>query len=379
MSFSLYLHYPFCTNKCSYCDFYKELYKKSLEAKFFEALKTETTLAAESMPGKAGPIGTIFIGGGTPSLADIDKLAEWLDHLQKHFAFESNLEFSFESNPESIDLENLKALKALGINRPVFGIQSFNAKLLKILDRRHDPHHSHRAVYYANALGFRNFGVDMIFGLPSQTSRMLSDDIDQVIDLDPPHLSFYQLTVEEGTPLADKVKSGEIQLPDHELSLAMYRGSCERLAGAGYVRYEISSFAKPGYECRHNLGYWEGSDYLGLGPSAHSFVGDSRFMNVSSVDEYLNLLKQGKLPRISDESGAEARITEAIMLGLRTTRGISRDQFSQRFGIPLESRLDPKQYEMLVRSGHLVPNKTSLRLSDEGILLADEITRRLLK
>lgn len=379
MSLSLYLHYPFCRNKCSYCDFYKELYEKSVEARFFEALKIETTLAAERLTGDQNRLSTIFIGGGTPSLVAMDRLAGWLEHLRQYFEFAPDLEFSFESNPESVDLENLTALKNLGVNRPIFGIQSFNQKLLKILDRRHNPYHSHRAIYYANALGFRNFGVDLIFGLPTQTSRMLSDDIDQLIDLDPPHLSFYQLTIEEGTPLAEKVAAGEIQLADHELSMAMYRGSCERLAEAGYMRYEVSSFAKPGFECRHNLGYWQGSDYLGLGPSAHSFINDRRFMNGSNLSEYIDLIESGKLPRIEDESGTEERITEAIMLGFRTTRGISRDQFSQRFGIPLESRLDPKQYEMLVRSGHLVPDKSRLRLSDEGILLADEITRRLLK
>ncbi len=379
MPFSLYLHFPFCTNRCSYCDFYKELYHGAADFEFFEALKTETRLAAESMGDIRREISTIFIGGGTPSLINAESLADWLEQVNTHFTLSDDLEFSIESNPESVTLENLRAYKQLGVNRPVFGIQSFNQKALKILGREHNPHHSQRAIYYANALGFRNFGVDVIFGLPFQTSRMLSDDIDQIIDLDPPHISFYQLTVEEGTPLAGMVREGKLRLPDNELSLAMYRGGCQRLTEAGYVRYEVSSFAKPGFECRHNLNYWHGGDYLGLGPSAHSFVNGQRFMNRASLSEYLGRLRESALPRTVDESGREERMTEAIMLGLRTASGISREMFSQRFGIPLEACLDRKQYEMLVRSGHLIPEKGSLRLSDDGIVLADEITRRLIK
>ncbi len=325
------------------------------------------------------PISSIFIGGGTPSLATIDLLSDWLELLKKHFEFDDDLEFSFESNPESMNLENLKALKELGVNRPIFGIQSFNKKLLKILDREHNPHHSQRAIYYANALGYKNFGVDLIFGLPSQNSRMMSDDVDQMIDLDPPHISFYQLAVEEGTPLATKVEEGLLGMPDNELGMAMYKGGVQRMIEAGYVRYEVSSFAKPGFECRHNLGYWQGNDYLGLGPSAHSFLGGQRLMNMSNLSAYIDSLKQGKLPRLIDDSGPDERMTEAIMLGLRTASGVSRDRFSRRFGTPIETRLDRQQYEMLIKSGHLLPDKESLRLSDEGILLVDEITRRLLK
>ncbi|UCG62297.1 MAG: radical SAM family heme chaperone HemW [Candidatus Zixiibacteriota bacterium] len=379
MSFSLYLHYPFCASKCSYCDFYKEIYHGAAELEFFEALKTETRLAAENLGDSGRDISTIFIGGGTPSLINTESLADWLDLLRRHFALSNDLEFSIESNPESVTLENLRAFGKLGVNRPVFGIQSFNTKVLKILGREHNPHHSQRAIYYANALGFKNFGVDIIFGLPFQTSRMLVDDIDQIIDLDPPHISFYQLTVEEGTPLATMVRGGKVRLPDNELSLAMYKGSCQRFIEAGYTRYEVSSFAKPDFECRHNLSYWHGSDYLGLGPSAHSFINGQRFMNRANVSEYIGLLQKNELPRSVDKSGREERMTEAIMLGLRTAGGISREMFSQRFGVPLEACLDRRQYEMLVRSGHLIPEKGSLRLSDDGIVLADEITRRLIK
>ncbi|RME24566.1 MAG: coproporphyrinogen III oxidase, partial [Candidatus Zixiibacteriota bacterium] len=212
-----------------------------------------------------------------------------------------------------------------------------------------------------------------------QNSEALSRDLDQIIDLAPPHISFYQLTVEPGTALADRVASGALKMPDPDFSFGLYRGGCERLMEAGYDRYEVSSFARKGYECRHNLGYWEGADYLGLGPSAHSFMHGRRFANTADVQAYIKALLSARRPLVVDESGFESRMTEAIMLGLRTARGIDRERFRQRFGIPVEERLVREQYHILVESGHLLPDKGRLRLSDEGLLMADEITRRLIK
>lgn len=379
MSFGLYVHFPFCRNKCSYCDFYKELYDSGLEASFYDALRIETELCAQEYATYDREISSIFIGGGTPSLTDFEKFAEWLGLLKRHFRVNDGIEFSMENNPDSVSLENLSAFKQLGINRPTFGMQSFSPSLLKLLNRKHNPEHSYKAVYLTNAIGYENFGVDQIFGLPRQTSRMLSRDIDEIIDLNPPHISFYQLTVEPGTRLAERIDSGSLTMPSSDVSLAMYRAGCERFAEAGYLRYEISSFAKPGYECRHNLGYWEGNDYLALGPSGHSFMNEQRFANVSNVVEYIKSLKQGKRPVVIDDSNTEDRMTEAIMLGLRTSRGVDRHQFAVRYGRPLEAHLDERQYKLLVDSGHVIPDDAGIRLSEEGIYLADEITKRLIK
>ena len=168
-------------------------------------------------------------------------------------------------------------------------------------------------------------------------------------------------------------------MPSQEVCLALYRGGCERLAEAGYHRYEVSSFAKPGFECKHNLGYWEGNDYLALGPSGHSFMQGRRFANVPNVMEYIKRLKSGERPIIVDESTIDDRMVESIMLGLRTSRGIDRHQYAARFGRPVEEKFDPRQFELLVKSGHVLPEGDQIRLSEEGIYLADEITRRLLK
>lgn len=378
MPLALYVHFPFCTNKCSYCDFYKELYHQETERQFFSALKTETQLAFAGLPPGMSQLGSIYIGGGTPSVANLALLADWLGTIRSLFQVPAGIEFSFEMNPESVSRETLAQLKRLGINRPIFGVQSFHPDLLKRLNRRHNPHLSQQAVYLANALGFRNFGIDLIFGLPGQSSKMLLNDLAQAVDLEPPHISFYQLTVEEGTPLAQLVAAGQIRLADNETLLAFYRAGADKMISRGYRRYEVSSFAREGFECVHNKNYWNGGDYLGLGPAAHSFVDGERFHNAPDLNAYIASLGRGEIPRVHDRSGADARMIEAIMLGLRTSEGVRREQFSRRFGRSVEERLNRDQYRRLVDSGHLLTDDAAIRLSDSGIYLADEITRLLL-
>jgi oxygen-independent coproporphyrinogen-3 oxidase len=379
MSFGLYLHYPFCHNRCAYCDFYKEQYDAAHENEFYSALTVETELAARQYGAVDGEIKSIFIGGGTPSLTDPELLSSWLDRLKSLFNVAVGIEFSIECNPESVELDSLRTLIDLGVNRPVFGIQSFHPASLRLLDRRHEPRDSHRAIYYAHALGVENIGCDLIFGLPGQNLRVLTVDLEQLIDLGPAHISYYQLTVEPGTVLAARVDSGEVRCHDNDMLHAMYRTGCEKMATAGYRRYEVSSFARPGFECRHNQGYWDGSSYLGLGPSAHSFMQDKRWANTPDLREYVRSVQAGAPACIEDPSGRKERIEEAIMLGLRTAGGVGRFQFAQRFDCEPEEYLDPRQLDLLTASGHLVRDELSVRLSDLGMNLADEITRRLVK
>lgn len=379
MLLSLYLHFPFCTNKCAYCDFYKELHSSVLESRYFDSLKTETDLAFARLELNEVEIDSIYIGGGTPSLAGSERLAGWLDQVQTLAPMSTNCEFSLECNPESVNREKLEELKQIGVTRPVIGIQSFDKKLLKKLDRRHVTEQSYEAVYLAGALGFESFGVDLIFGLPSQTSKMLSADLDMIVDLDPPHVSFYQLTVEPGTKLERLVEAGKMKLPNNDQISAMYSGGVEKFESAGLNRYEVCSFAKEGHECRHNRGYWTGKDYLGLGPGAHSFVNRKRFAVINDLAEYTRALGDGVWPIVEDKSGEKERRAEAIMLGLRMSEGISSGQFVSRFGVPLEDCLKSEQVKLLTKSGHLVCEEGSYRLSGESFIVADEIIRRLLK
>lgn len=379
MPLSLYIHYPFCTNLCHYCDFYKRPYDRERERLYYRALETELALAKDTIDPDERTLDTIYIGGGTPSLTDPAELENLVRNIKRYFSLTSDLEFSFEINPESIDSDRLIFLKELGVNRPIFGIQSFKPKLLKVLNRRHNLEDSYRAVYLARAIGFDNFGVDLIFGLPRQTARFLSDDLNQLAELQPPHVSYYQLTVEKDTVLHRHIEERTLKLPDSDLMAAMYRAINAELAKQRYFRYEISSFARPGYECRHNLRYWDGGDFLGLGPSAHSFLGDFRFANVADLGLYLEKLARKERPLILDSGAREARIHETIMLGLRTARGIARDSFHHRFGFPVENAIDSASYRMMIESGLIDPEGDSIRLTESGFPLADEIIRRLVK
>ncbi len=377
--FGLYLHFPFCPYKCTYCDFYKLIFNQQRQAAFFDALAVETELAATAYAETGLRIATIFVGGGTPSMLNIDRFAAWLEQVKQLFTVPVGLEFSFECNPDSVSVDLFQALKDLGVTRPTVGIQSFQPELLAPLGRPHQPADSQRAIYLANAIGFYSFGVDLIFGLPNQTTAQLSVDLDQLVDLRPPHISYYQLTVEPETPMERHVAEGRFRLPDESLSLAMYQAGVERFQEAGYTRYEVSSFSLTGHQCRHNLGYWRGRDYLGLGPSAHSFMRGRRYANVADLDAYIDALTKGKRPLAVDESGHLERMTEALMLGLRTSRGIRREEFQRRFGLPVDSRIDLDQQAVLVDAGYLTVSDSALRLTDLGMAMADEVTRRLLR
>jgi oxygen-independent coproporphyrinogen-3 oxidase len=379
MGLSLYIHYPFCGNLCDYCDFYKIRRVPEMERRFFSALSKELQLAAASLSDHNRVIETIYIGGGTPSLVPMQYMENLLAQLKELLAFSEELEFSIEINPESIDGERLHFLKNIGVNRPIFGIQSFNPRLLKILNRVHRIDESFRAAYLARAAGFKNFGVDMIFGLPRQTTADLADDLAQLAELAPPHVSYYQLTVEKNTGMAEKVRKGKIKLPDSDLCAAMYRAINVELAAQKYIRYEISSFAHSGYECRHNKRYWEGGDFLGLGPSAHSFIENRRFANVADLETYIDGLEKFERPIIFDSNAIQDRVHETIMLRLRTSKGIGREDFRRQFGIDLEQVVDAASLRVLIESGYVDFAGDTLRLTESGFPLADEIIRRLVK
>ncbi len=378
MSLGLYIHFPFCTNLCHYCDFYKSRHDQDLEKQYIDTLIKEIDLAKNDIDPGRRKLDTIYIGGGTPSLINPDSLDRLINKINKSFSISSKLEFSFEINPESINVDKLNLLKGLGVNRPIFGIQSFNPQLLKILRRKHNLNDSFRAVYHARALGFENFGVDMIFGLPRQTGKKLSEDLQQLIQLLPPHISYYQLTVEPGTPLESKVMEGKIKMPSNELSAAMYHAINDELTEIGYSRYEVSSFAAPGFECRHNLKYWEGNEYLGLGPSAHSFIEERRFANTSDLKIYLEKINVGQRPLEYDSSRKEDRIIEAIMLGLRTNKGIAKDDFGRRFNSAVEEVIDKRYFRLMLKADLIEDKENFIRLTKSGFPVADEIISKLI-
>jgi len=379
MALSLYIHFPFCSNHCHYCDFYKEQSDPQMEEQYNKALLTELRLAVESIAPADRKLETIYIGGGTPSLIDFWHFKYLISMIKEYFEIDPLAEFSFELNPESVDSDKLLALKELGVNRPVFGLQSFNSRLLKHLGRKQNINDSYKAVYLARAVGFDNFGVDMIFGLPGQTTRKLSDDLNQLIELSPLHISYYQLTVENGTTLHKKINAGRIRMPDKDLMAAMYQAIEQELKEHSYFQYEISSYAIPGFECRHNLRYWEGGDFLGLGPSAHSFIDGRRFANTSDLKTYIEKLSSEERPLLYDTDNREARIIETIMLGLRTARGVDRKKFQQRFGMSIEETLNSDKFKKLIDSNLITLDDGHIRLTETGLPLADEIILQVVK
>lgn len=378
MSLGLYVHFPFCPYLCNYCDYFKVLHLEALEEKYFTSLITETRLVAAEIPPE-NVIDTLYMGGGTPSLVNLDLLEKWLIAARVCFDFSEDLEFSFECNIDSVDVDRLSGLKALGVTRPILGIQSFDEQLLKTMTRPHSPRVGHQAVYHAHVLGFESFNIDMLFGIPGQTSNMFLGDIDQLVDIEPPHISLYQLVVEDGTPLAESVEAGDLVMPDESILAAMYCAGIGALVAAGYEHYEVCSFALPGHECRHNLNYWQGGDYVGLGPSAHSYIRGKSSANVESVGEYIKSIMNKEIPRTVNESALLQRADDTIKSGLRLKRGIDRGLFVQRFGIPLDERINQSEYELLLKASKLIDDGDALRISDASFLQADEIARRLSK
>jgi oxygen-independent coproporphyrinogen-3 oxidase len=306
-------------------------------------------------------------------------LENWLSAARICFHFAENFEFSFECNVDSLDVDRLSAIKEAGINRPILGVQSFSEQLLKSITRPHNPRMGHQVIYHSHVLGFKSFGVDMLFGLPGETNNMFHGDMGLLIDMEPPHVSLYQLTIEPGTPLAKNVQDGLTIVPDEHTIAAMYSSGAESLLKAGYEHYEISSFARPGHECRHNLNYWTGGEYIGLGPSAHSYYQGKYYANVENVGDYIQSLAKRDLPRVLNESALLKRADDAIASGLRLKQGIDKKLFLERFGIPVDERLVPKEFELLVKSELLIDSSQNLRTSDSAFFQADEIARRIIK
>ncbi len=379
---SLYIHYPFCKNICTYCDYCKIQYIKSLEESYFEAIDKEIELIQTKYP-KLKIFKTLYIGGGTPSIANQKFLADLIEKLKIKFNFQNEFEFSIECNPEDISSEKLDFFDSIGINRVILGIQTFDKRSLKILGRKHSQHEINKAVYLCNVYNINNIAVDFLFGLPKQTGKQFSSDLDELINLNPSHISLYQLTIEPNTALYKKSNSkwhrhsNRLSLCDDDLLFGMYKSGVERLKEFDYARYEISSFAKESYECQHNLNYWKGGDYIGLGVGAHSFYKSKIFSNNLNLYDYLQSIKDNKLSIINEESDMLLIAKDFLCSSLRTVQGVNRKQFEKRF-ITLDEIFDKKQYDLFIESGHLIPDKGNLYLSDDGLNQADEIIARLM-
>ncbi len=387
MLFSLYLHFPFCARKCAYCDFCSFPADAATVEAYCRALRREIELAAPLFRGDTAD--TVFLGGGTPSLVPPALMDEVLRALRRNFAIAPDAEFTSEANPGTLREDWLDAAQAAGLNRLSVGVQAKQERLLRALGRIHDFPQALEALALAKQRGVGEVNADAMFGLPGQTLDDYLDTLDALCGAGVTHLSAYSLILEEGTPLMRGVSEGTVVLPGDEAVAEMLESGVERLRLRGYERYEISNFARPGHLCRHNLGYWSGKRYLGLGLNAASLLPATeeeraggalytRASNTDSLPEYLRRLGGGELPRASAEpiDRDEARY-ERLMLGLRTAEGVDCADFERDFGVSLEAlygaRIAALTAEGCVRADRL----GRLALTDHGLNVQSAVLLRL--
>ena len=364
----LYVHLPFCRQKCFYCDFPSYAGQEGRMAVYVEALLGE--LAREGAPLRAawGPPRTVYLGGGTPTALPPALMERLLAGLREFLAAAPDaLEFTCECNPGTVDAAYLSLLRAGGVNRLSLGVQTFDDALLRRIGRIHTAAEVCAAVRQARAAGFRNLSLDLMYGLPGQTLAGLEMSVQQALALAPQHISIYGLQVEEGTPFARAQAAGQLALPTEEESEVMYDYMTAALPAAGYARYEISNFARPGFESRHNLGYWQDVPYLGVGAAAHSYLGGQRYENPRGIEEYLAALRaDGRARREEEPLTRATSMEEFAFLALRTARGIDRARFAARFGCELASVYADAIARMRAR-GFLEEDVQGVRLTPLGM------------
>lgn len=329
---SLYIHIPFCVRKCGYCDFLSAPADEKARDRYVQALlmEIERYQGTETADRK---IKTLYIGGGTPSILSVDQLDCIMQKIKYTFNFCDDIEASMEMNPGTASKEKCRALYQMGINRLSIGLQSTNDMELKILGRIHSYEDFINTYTWCREAGFQNINVDLMAALPYQTVESYTTGLRKIIRLAPEHISAYSLILEEGTPFYQKYNSGCYPLPDEEQERLMYRETEQILAQAGYERYEISNYAKKGYACRHNLVYWQGGDYLGLGLGSSSYMDGVRFHNTTDFNTYVN---QGAYVEDREELSVQAKMEEFMFLGLRVMAGVSGTEFEKRFGKTME-------------------------------------------
>lgn len=374
--FGLYVHIPFCVQKCFYCDFATAPYRRSVVEAFLDALRREADFYAFRI---RQPFTSVFFGGGTPSLLTGDQLKDLVAFLRATFSFLPDAEVSLEANPGSLDAAKLEAYRDAGVNRLSLGAQVFDDATLRLLGREHTTKHISESYHLARSAGFENLNLDLIFGLPGQQLSDWQKTLYTALELVPEHLSLYGLTVEPKTVFAYRQRRGELSLPDEETQAKMYEWSLDVLETAGYRHYEISNFAKPGYESRHNRLYWENAPYLGLGPGAWSYLDGERYGNLRSLGGYLKRLGEGFLPVGERErlTGRAAR-AETVIQALRLREGVSFRFYRERYGSDLLVDFGEVIFPLRA-AGLLERTPTHLRLTRKGLLLSDEVFVRFVQ
>jgi oxygen-independent coproporphyrinogen-3 oxidase len=371
---SLYLHVPFCHRKCGYCSFSSYAGREKEIPAYVDAVAAEIRLTRRA----GARVKTVYFGGGTPSLLGAADISKLLDVIHECYEVDADAEITMEANPGTVDEAHLTSLRASGVNRLSLGVQSLSDAELAFLGRCHSVTEARQSIEQARAAGFDNLSLDFIYGLPHRSLDDWEMILDGIVEFGADHLSLYGLTLEDDTPLGAAVARGEMLPPDTDAAASEYELASGKIGAAGYRQYEISNWARPGYESRHNLVYWRRGEYLGLGAAAHSFIDGQRIANTGNLDDYLAALASGKLPQRETETIDEmTALTETVILGLRLKAGVSLDDIGRVFSIDLHSRYAAEIAE-LSALGLVETSGGRLRLTLRGRLLGNEVFIRFL-
>ena len=387
--YSIYIHIPFCSHRCAYCDFNTYAGQEDLIPAYVEALCKEFQFIGSRLPSSMSgeaecKVHTIFFGGGTPSLLTPEQFEAIFQAIRSNFALTENAEITMEANPGTVSYEDLIALRRIGINRLSYGVQSANTEELRMLERAHDFFEVIEAVGAARKAGFQNLNLDLIYGLPEQSLATWQTTVKRILALHPAHISAYALTLEHGTPFGRWASRGILPLPDPDLAAEMYEWLSETLEASGFVQYEISNWSKPDHECRHNLQYWRGLPYLAFGAGAHGYASGYRYSNVLRIKTYIDRLSDSQgsalpfpLTPASVNQHSQTRqddMSEFMMTGLRLTQeGVTEKEFQSRFG---QSVFDVygREIEELLNLGLIENGKGErIRITKRGRLLGNQV------
>lgn len=375
----IYIHIPFCRQKCNYCDFISYSNKEKLKREYIESITKEIKeIKRKIRKEKKYKVTTIYIGGGTPSSIESKYIIELLKEVRKELEECQNVEIdiketTIEVNPGTIDREKIEDYKNVEINRISIGLQSTEDKLLKQIGRIHNYEQFIDTYKLIKEVGIQNTNIDLMIGLPNQTIEILKESIEKVIELEPNHISVYSLIVEEGTKISKQIDNGEMKLPKEETEREMYWYTKNALEKNGYEQYEISNFAKKGYRSKHNVNCWEQKEYIGIGLAAHSYINGTRKSNIENIEEYIKNIQNNELEKnviIHEKQGKEDKMLEYMLLGLRMIQGISIQKFKNKFNCnPIfiyKNKLD-----FLVRQELIIVDEDNIRLTDKGLDLAN--------
>jgi len=368
---SAYVHIPFCTQICYYCDFSKVFIKNQPVDAYLEHLIQETRSY------EIGKLRTLYIGGGTPTALSAQQLAYLLTELPKVMDLSEVEEFTIEANPGDLDPDKIAVLKDSQVNRVSLGVQTFDNKMLKKIGRSHQEQDIYDNIRHLKQAGFDNISIDLIYALPGQTMDQVKENVAKAIDLDIPHMSLYSLILENHTVFMNRMRRGKLPLPKEELEAEMFEYIIEELEKAGFEHYEISNFSKPGFESRHNLVYWDNAEYYGLGAGASGYVDGIRYKNHGPIRHYLEAVEAGKARITEEHLTLEEKMEEELFLGLRKKTGVSKARFEEKFGVSFDQRYG-QVVASLTEQGLLVPDVKQVRMTKRGLFLGDTVAEKFI-